>query len=926
MRCPSGELVLHVLLVLSVSSCVDHATGPNHPPVAVAGADRRVSLADTIRMDASASYDPDGDAIVSWEWTLLAGTAGEASLLDADRPQASLNPAVAGVLLVGLRVSDGSLWSVRDVVRVDVVNAACGNDDDCLPCQYCNEEGRCQPVADGQDPRGDCNDGKFCNGEEVCDGHGGCRPGPDPCPAPLDCDENSRRCTACQNDEQCPPCQSCYTASATCLPQVAGDDLKNDCPDGPCLTGTCDGAGNCGFTGDGQACDDGNPCTLNDACHQGQCLGVPKSELPAPDGCDDGNPCSDDSCDLHDGSCQYADHVGPCDDGDPCTRDDSCQDGQCRGTDLATLPVAQGGCDDGNPCTDDTCRDGVCQNEFHTGPCDDGDPCTMNDACDDTGNCRGSDRTAIAESEGGCDDLNDCTDDGCDPATGQCTHQPNAATSCDDGAGCTQFDACQAGGACQGNPNDALCLGVDLDAVCLPGCSPDASGCVVEPDQLVLDCQDPGSVSGGAECTLETYHDGSLVDVGTGCLACSAEIGSTTVEFTDFSDENGDCSLDGWELVSGGSCSGDVTGCTLSGGEDCATGNWCNNYDFGQPVLRAEQSRLQGGNHEQLRLVKSFDTTGLARLTFCFDYAEVDATNDDGVLIFAYDDAHPLDYGHPLFCKNNGPRKSVDWFFLRHCLRLPDFANDNPALRILVILHSEHDDEFVFLDNLELFGWGGGCSAPRTTVFADDFENCNLPGWSNDYQGDYCWNDPRCPGDTQCDGAGNLWAEEKNWCIYTEGIDASTLDERVNLCVDLADDNIDNGEDYLSVGCFDDQGNWWDVLWLDSQFGPDNDCFTFCRDLSRLDPTFNNSPWLGIFIKAGTSEENEEIMIDNVVLSGFPFCPDEGAIAFGGTTRIESGRYRFTVSATSQLTAHLRCRWNDSGVVSNRVPVWFRPE
>ena len=69
--------------------------------------------------------------------------------------------------------------------------------------------------------------------------------------------------------------------------------------------------------GDEGACDDGDPCTSDDACSDGACAGAPLD-------CFDGNPCTDDSCD--DGGCAWTPLEADCDDGDACSIASSCAD------------------------------------------------------------------------------------------------------------------------------------------------------------------------------------------------------------------------------------------------------------------------------------------------------------------------------------------------------------------------------------------------------------------------------------------------------------------------------------------------------------------------------------------------------------------------------------------------------------------------
>jgi len=130
------------------------------------------------------------------------------------------------------------------------------------------------------------------------------------------------------------------------------DDL--DCDDGnSCTDDYCDSALVRCFNDPlppGISCDDGDPCTINDRCVNGNCVGTPKI-------CDDGDPCTDDFCNPHTGQCESAPRN--CDDGDPCT-DDSCNPvtGRCE-----FVPVS---CDDGDPCTDDFCNSatGECEHVF----------------------------------------------------------------------------------------------------------------------------------------------------------------------------------------------------------------------------------------------------------------------------------------------------------------------------------------------------------------------------------------------------------------------------------------------------------------------------------------------------------------------------------------------------------------------------------
>jgi hypothetical protein len=68
------------------------------------------------------------------------------------------------------------------------------------------------------------------------------------------------------------------------------------------VTATTFGGGCADPANAGQSCDDNNPCTVNDRCQSGSCIGTPAAAGT------------------------------PCDDGNPCSQSDSCQAGVCTGS------------------------------------------------------------------------------------------------------------------------------------------------------------------------------------------------------------------------------------------------------------------------------------------------------------------------------------------------------------------------------------------------------------------------------------------------------------------------------------------------------------------------------------------------------------------------------------------------------------------
>ncbi|MBM4370923.1 MAG: hypothetical protein FJ098_04670, partial [Deltaproteobacteria bacterium] len=298
-----------------------------------------------------------------------------------------------------------------------------------------------------------CDDGDPCT-DETCDGLGGCVATDNsawcddgnPCTVADRCDAgncigvaipcecaNDADCAALEDGNACNGTLVCDTGSflKTC---VVDPSTVSSCPEPPpgedaiCLQATCDpGDGTCGFAPDheGQACDDGDPCTIGDHCAEGACAAGP------PLACSDGNLCTDDSCGP--GGCVFTPNAAPCSDGNPCTTGDHCAGGWCGGGGLLA-------CTDGNPCTTDSCVPATgCKFVLNQDPCNDGDLCTVNDHCH-LGSC-------IAGGALSCNDGNPCTDDSCAAAAG-CVFTPNAVP-CDDGSVCTGGDHCAAG-ACKG--------------------------------------------------------------------------------------------------------------------------------------------------------------------------------------------------------------------------------------------------------------------------------------------------------------------------------------------------------------------------------------------------------------------------------------------------------------------------------------------
>lgn len=94
------------------------ASSGNSQPVAVAGADRVVTVGDTVSLDGTASHDTDGDPL-AYVWFFAVIPAGSNTTLDNDTAAApGFIPDLPGTYIVELLVNDGTSNSLPDSVIV----------------------------------------------------------------------------------------------------------------------------------------------------------------------------------------------------------------------------------------------------------------------------------------------------------------------------------------------------------------------------------------------------------------------------------------------------------------------------------------------------------------------------------------------------------------------------------------------------------------------------------------------------------------------------------------------------------------------------------------------------------------------------------------------------------------------------------------
>ena len=421
----------------------------------------------------------------------------------------------------GADLTTGCIVTPADVAceARDCNTAACdpkadGAEDD-TGCVY-------TPVVDGDAPEGECGDGTPCTHdkcslgacenplmtlEELEDDLTECICETDENCAGLEDDKFCNGTLACLDEEKEPVEEGakgiCQVDLATVVDCAVEDDLFcngqetcEECPD----VGCDEEAAYLCVDGVAPEVDDGVDCTV-DECDEDsdQVTNTPNDVF-----CDDGSVCTADTC-TTDAGCQYV----PTNQGGECIPVDVCEvngvcldDGNCKGTDLATIPALDGGCDDGNGCTLDACVEvellPTCDYQPDpAGVFDDGNACTDGDYCD-----------GMVQTPGelvDCSDGFDCTADSCDSQTGECSSVADDGL-CNDDIDCTvdscDVDTAEQASGCVNVPDDGLCADDGNDCT-QAQCDPDSDGCVQVP------------LSGPEhECTLPDpcYADGECVD------------------------------------------------------------------------------------------------------------------------------------------------------------------------------------------------------------------------------------------------------------------------------------------------------------------------------------------------------------------------------------------------------------------------------
>ena len=235
----------------------------------------------------------------------------------------------------------------------------------------------------------------------------------------------------------------------------------------------------------GEACDDGDHCTINDSMDEEcNCIGMYQDTdgdgvCDADDICPDGDDNIDVDNDNIPDACDTCTQVGAsCDDGDDCTVNDTYnEECDCIGTYMDsdndnvcdaydTCPGGDDNVDVDNDNIPDACDECTLTNTL----CDDNNDCTVDDTYDEECNCVGtyldSDNDDVCDAYDICpggDDNIDVDNDNIPDACDDCTL---ADTICDDGDDCTIDDTyngdCNCVGIFMDSDDDGVCDAEDI--------------------------------------------------------------------------------------------------------------------------------------------------------------------------------------------------------------------------------------------------------------------------------------------------------------------------------------------------------------------------------------------------------------------------------------------------------------------------------
>jgi lysophospholipase L1-like esterase len=130
---PDGEHTLHVKILaehdpqsngnyLNILSVYKAGNITNASPIAVPGTAKKTLIENAVILDAGSSYDPDGDTITTYQWSVEKAPNGSSATIESGTAvMTSFTPDLAGYYNIGLIVNVGAMPSVQQTVSIHAV-------------------------------------------------------------------------------------------------------------------------------------------------------------------------------------------------------------------------------------------------------------------------------------------------------------------------------------------------------------------------------------------------------------------------------------------------------------------------------------------------------------------------------------------------------------------------------------------------------------------------------------------------------------------------------------------------------------------------------------------------------------------------------------------------------------------------------------
>ena len=421
-----------------------------------------------------------------------------------------------------------------------------------------------------------CDDGQFCSVGEVCV-NGICNNStPLDCGDAIDCtidscDETDDICVHTTQDTLCDDSVGCTTDICDAALGCVLTPVDAACDDSvACTDDTCDAVNDCQFTPNDANCDDGDPCTIDWCDATGGCMHDPVDCSGFDDQCHTG------TCNPISGICEAvpSNEGGACDDGDPCTVLDACVGGACAGVDKDCSGLTDQ-CNIG-VCNAVT---GVCEAQptNEGGACDDSDACNQGESCQ-LGDCSGGTapdcsgagdqcNTASCDAagvEGNCDTLTPVTD----------------GTTCDDDNACNTGETCQAGACGGGTAPDCSGAGDQCNTASCDAAGLEGNCDTLTPVTDGTTCDDDNACNTGETCQAGACGGGTAPDcsgAGDQCNTASCDAAGvegncdTLTPVTDGTTCDDDNACNTGETCQAGACGGGTAPDCSGAGDQCNT-------------------------------------------------------------------------------------------------------------------------------------------------------------------------------------------------------------------------------------------------------------------------------------------------------------------------------------------------------------------